>query len=278
MQITSQRLWWINAALVILAAGNAAAADMPLKAAPLPPAPVVDSWAGFYLGGNVGYSSGRVRYSSAVSNVFPGSTQFGTIDTTASQRSLAGVIGGGQIGYNWQAGPGWVLGFETDFQGSGQRNRSDTNNQELNGVPPALQNALTTIDQKLDWFGTVRGRLGYTVGTVMFYGTGGYAYGRVEETEFRSRTPVVPGSASLAGGATVTATRSGWTAGAGAEAKLFGNWSAKIEYLYMDLGSITNNHNILITSGANNGVVVNNVTSTSHFQDHIFRAGLNYKF
>jgi outer membrane immunogenic protein len=239
---------------------------------------MVDIWSGFYIGANVGYSAGRANFSTTNANVFPASAQFGTTDTASNERALTGVIGGGQIGYNWQTGPAWVWGFEADFQGSGERNRSVTSNQELNGAPPALQTVVTAVQQKLDWFGTARVRLGYVVGNVMFYGTGGYAFGRVEDAEATSRTPSVPGSASFAGAATVSSTRSGWTAGGGAEAKLYGNWSAKVEYLFMDLGALDNNFNVRLTSGANNGAILLNHTAHLRLEDHLFRAGLNYKF
>src|SRR4051812_45237673 len=111
MQRTTQSLWWITTALIFTAQA-VSAADMAVKAVPMPAPMLIETWAGFYIGVNVGYGAGRVRYATSTSNVFPGSAQFGTTDTTASERALTGVIGGGQIGYNWQMGPGWVLGVE----------------------------------------------------------------------------------------------------------------------------------------------------------------------
>jgi len=262
------------AVLAMMAGSTAAfAADFPLKA---PPAAPLLLWNGFYFGGNVGYSIGRVKYTS--SNVFIAGGNAGTTDSRSAERSIDGVIGGGQIGYNWQATPNWVWGFETDFQGSGQKNSSSNIGQDLNGVPPVLQTTTQATEHKLEWFGTARLRAGYVVGNTLWYGTGGYAYGKVEVAESTNRVPGVAGSASFAGAGSVSSTRSGWTAGGGVETKFGPNWSAKLEYLFIDLGKETNAFNVLFTSGAVNGTVLSNFTSTSRFQDHIVRVGLNYSF
>jgi outer membrane immunogenic protein len=128
---------------------------------------------------------------------------------------------------------------------------------------PALVSV--AYDAKLPWFGTVRGRLGYSVGSTLFYATGGYAYGGV-------KTKVTATAFGLSTTDSLSATKSGWTAGAGIETPftllgLFGpNWTSKTEYLYVDLGS---------TSGTLFGGTL--VSSTS-VKEHIFRTGLNYHF
>ena len=130
-------------------------------------------------------------------------------------------IGGGQAGYNWQQG-NWLVGLEADIQGSDERGSSDV--CVVAGC--ALGTGILTANYKLDWFGTVRGRVGLLpTDRVLIYATGGLAYGELSAT-----APLVP----LSWGST----RAGWTVGAGAEVKLDNNWSVKIEYLYMDLGDV----------------------------------------
>ena len=134
-----------------------------------------------------------------------------------------------QGGYNWQTGP-WVFGVEGDFQATGA---SDT------FAPWKFSNP---------WFGTVRGRAGYAFNNVLFYGTAGLAFGELKGETF---------------GLSETHTNAGWTAGVGAEFGLAPNWSAKIEYLYVDLAD----SNFVVTGGASNGYRFGTV-----------RAGVNYHF
>jgi outer membrane immunogenic protein len=210
--------------------------------------PVTANWTGFYLGGNFGSGTGRDR--STLSGL-PGINE---------QFNLApdGVNGGVQAGYNWQAA-NWVFGLETDFQGSSQRD----NKTCIMFCNPALVS--TAYDATLPWFGTVRGRLGYTVGSTLFYGTGGYAYGDI-------KTKVTSTAFGFSTTDSLSTTKSGWTAGAGIETPfaflgLFGpNWTSKTEYLYVDLGSTTGT----ILGGA--------LVSTTSVKEHIFRTGLNYHF
>jgi outer membrane immunogenic protein len=143
------------------------------------------------------------------------------VGTVSNSQNIDGAIGGVQTGYNYQFGA-WVWGLETDFQASGQKGGST-----FTGVLPLTS---ITTDDKLDWFGTVRGRLGVlATPNVLFYGTGGAAYGLVKN----SATITVAGLSAVASSSDL---RAGWTAGGGVEGALGGGWSAKLEYLYMDLG------------------------------------------
>ena len=165
------------------------------------------SWAGPYLGGNLGYA-------------------WGSVDNNPTKPS--GFAGGIQAGYNWQSGS-WVFGAEGDIQASGA---------EQTFAPWKFSNP---------WFGTVRGRAGYAFSNVLFFGTGGIAFGELRATTF---------------GLTESHTNAGWTLGAGAEMALDLNWRAKIEYLYVDLA----NNNFVVT-GAPNG-----------YRFGLIRAGVNYRF
>jgi outer membrane immunogenic protein len=213
--------------------GVANAAD--LRRAPVykaQPAPVeVFNWTGFYIGANVGYSAGSGRI-----NGFAGSSD------------LNGIVGGGQIGYNWQAiGSPWVFGVEIDGQGSGQE---DSASATIVGVGTA------TLTESMPWFVTARGRIGYAFAPMfMIYATGGAAW---IDHKFQFS---VTGLGSL----TSEDTRLGWTAGAGIEGALNRNWSWKVEYIHLDTGSY--NTNIL-------GVL----PATVRVTDEIGRFGINYRF
>jgi outer membrane immunogenic protein len=147
---------------------------------------------------------------------------------TNSNVSPSGLEGGVQGGYNWQSGQ-FVYGAETDLQLSGA---DDT------FAPFKFSNP---------WFGTLRGRGGFAYNNFLFYVTAGLAYGNVKaESAFLSESR----------------TQLGWTAGLGGEMGIAQNWSAKVEYLYMDLGSRT--YTITGTSNA--------------FHNNVLRVGLNYHF
>ncbi len=150
-------------------------ADMPLKAAPVA-LPRYYSWTGFYMGGNIGYSIGQDRASQAIT--IPSN---GLVDTPFADAALAprGATGGVQFGYNWQGGRNWLVGFETDFQAASQTDKACTLSCEAaSGAEETL-----TVEHKIEYFGTVRARLGAVVDNVLFYATAGGAYGRVVQTD-----------------------------------------------------------------------------------------------
>jgi outer membrane immunogenic protein len=213
-------------------------------------APVVTAnWAGFYLGGNLGSGTGRDRSSFVGS----GANEFFNL-------APDGTIGGVQAGYNWQAA-NWVYGLETDFQGSSQKDNKTC-------IISCTTVQAMAYDATLPWFGTVRGRLGYSLGSTLFYVTGGYAYGDV-------KTKITGSFLGTTLVNSLSSTKSGWTAGGGIETPftfvgLFGpNWTTKTEYLYVDLGS---------TSAPVFGGAIPAAVSTTHVTEHIFRTGLNYHF
>jgi outer membrane immunogenic protein len=228
-----------------LLAAPAAAADiaprLPVKAPPML-AQAYD-WSGFYAGANAGFGFGRDL-----------TTAFAPGPGEATRIGSTGALGGGQIGYNWQVrnlGLGnLIFGFETDIQGADlESNR--TCGLAICGVGFGVQ-----YSQRLDWFGTARARIGVATGPVLSYVTGGFAYGNVETTFERL----------AGGGGSSDQIRTGWTAGTGVEASLGGNWTGKIEYLYLDLGT---------QSGIS--LLPTTLTFSSDIREHIFRVGLNYR-
>jgi outer membrane immunogenic protein len=224
-------------------------------AAYMPPPP--SNWAGFYLGGNIG--SGTARDPSSLVSTQLVNEKFNL--------SPDGIIGGVQAGYNWQAA-NWVFGLEADVQGSSQRdNRACV---AFCGVA-GPNSRFAAYDATLPWLGTVRGRLGYSVGPTLFYGTGGFAYGNIKTR--------IDGLIFEPTNLSFSHDKSGWTVGGGIETPvtLLGvlgpNWTAKAEYLYVDLGSVSDSftQHVVFNSFAT-------LTSSTRVQEHIFRTGLNYHF
>jgi outer membrane immunogenic protein len=248
----------LAAVAVIGFASVASAADLPVKAPMYTKAPVVAplyNWTGFYIGLNAGYSWGR--QDNDLVNVVTGVTEFSNSD------HLNGFIGGGQIGYNWQVNQ-WVFGLEADFQGSGQKGDGTFFIAAVPGIVAAGTPASTfNYTDKLDWFGTVRGRIGYAMGATgnwLPYVTGGWAYGH---GEISGTTTSLGVATSFSG----SQDYSGWTVGGGVEWAFLNNWSAKVEYLYIDFGD-----GPTVPVSATRDIVSGKMT------DNILRAGLNYKF
>lgn len=232
------------------AAGSAVYAKVPNTISKAPPAVMVSNWAGFYLGGNVGYGVGRNHGNETHTSLNGAlSTQF--------TLGPAGWLAGGQAGYNWQRG-NWVFGVEADWQWTGQ--------EDSVCVTVCTSFSTLTLAQEIEWFATLRGRIGYARDGWLWYVTGGGAWGRVTETDalFQVTTPLTA--------ARFTHTKGGWTIGGGVETALTGNWSAKFEYLYVDLGRTTD----VFSYPLQGGTAAETITKQVH--DHIYRVGLNYRF
>ena len=226
----------------------------------------VSNWSGFYVGGNLGYGwgDGNTDFS-----FLPSPERFGDNNTTLGARST-GVTGGAQFGYNWQIGS-LVTGLEADIQGSDIKG-SARGTPTFFGTADLDPNAVLSSEQKLSWFGTVRGRLGVTVTPdLLLYGTGGLAYGRVEASANSQFDGGLGAPGGLEARASVSKTKVGWTAGAGAEWMFARNWSAKLEYLYVDLGNESAIGDLI-------GDPRFQVGYTWRFRENIARVGVNYHF
>jgi len=255
-------LFLVAAVFAAFTAGSAFAADLPSRKAPppyLPPPPPPPLWTGLYAGLNIGgawsANSGRDTWLPYTDVTVPGSLFI--LPGGGNTSSAGGVVGGGQIGYNYQFGNSIVLGFETDFQGTSLGSGHSNNNWAYSYPSPLTGFPLTPLATgnnaglALNWFGTVRGRAGFLfTPTLLLYGTGGFAYGQV--------------------GGNVTGwnnTRTGWTAGGGVEWLFLPNWSAKAEYLFVDL-----------TSNGSTGASGWDWGYHRHPQVNVVRAGVNYHF
>ena len=200
-------------------ATGALAADLPRQATKAPVAPMIPAfnWTGFYIGLNGGY---------------------GWADSTFGDAN--GFVGGGQIGYNWQAiGSPWVFGLEADIQGS--------------GMDASATSGVVTVNGSIDAFATLRGRIGYAFDRFMIYGTGGAAF---TKTELSATNGIVSVSDSD--------WSTGYTLGAGFEWAVWQRMSVKLEYLYVDSGDI----NLTLA-----GLPVND-----DYDFSVIRAGLNWRF
>jgi outer membrane immunogenic protein len=241
-----------------IAFSSAYSADLPVSPYPPPAAPVVYSpvapgpWTGFYIGGNMGYG-----WTNSIGNYTLTGNAFSTDATfVGSPVNLDGANGGFEAGYNWQTG-NFLIGVEADIQGSTQ----DQTFNYLCGPTCAVSQSA-----KLDWFSTFRGRAGFAVKDVLFYGTGGLSWTH-SENEFSGTfggTPV-----SLASFAHDSV---GWTAGGGIEWMFWYGWSAKIEYLY--LGNTAASSLVTIPAALGGGTII----STANASDNIVRGGVNFHF
>jgi outer membrane immunogenic protein len=241
-----------SVAALALGVSGALAADIPARGPAIAPAPVIFApaftWSGFYVGVNAGHAGDKFRYP------FGGDIGNTPYSGSASVTS-SGFIGGGQIGYNYAFGGGFMLGVEADYQFA---NVDGSLNLALNNpISAAIEGG-----SELTSFGTVRGRIGYGWDRALIYATGGWAYGRVKSSgsiEF----------GGFSGGLSRSQSANGWTLGAGMEYALTNNLSFKTEYLYVDLGDKT-------LYAADYRFATARLDVDTRF--HVVRAGLNWRF
>ena len=276
----------------------AVAADIPVKA-PIAPVTAPYNWTGFYAGANVGYSWGRsnndwdifARDLGGGGPLCAPAPGFAFCATGSDSNKLNGAIGGLQAGYNWQRG-NYLIGIETDIQVSGQKGDgifSDVYGTNIFfGNAPVTGTATAAYTEKLSWLGTLRGRVGFAADRWLLYATGGLAYGRVKIDGSATADGLVGGVRSLVPLASFgnSVTKAGWTIGAGAEGVITGNWSWKVEYLHVDLGTVSTTFATLpgcyggfgAGGGGCTGYLAGSGTIRSRITDEIVRVGINYRF
>jgi len=248
-------------ALAVMFTAPAFGADLPMKAPP----PAAYSWNGCYIGVSAGGGWGEHAGDRGIINSGNGTLNAGIGVPFGLDIEPSGAIGGGQIGCGFQTGP-IIWGIETDIQGSGITGNATIYFPSPNG---GITDATTaTGEERLDWFGTTRARVGFTpMNSLLLYGTGGLAYGGVHSAASLVLTPPADGNYA---GAT-SETKVGWTVGIGSEYAVSRNWSVKLEYLYLDLGTT----NVRMVDPGRPGTFID--YSFSH-RDNIVRVGANYKF
>ncbi len=266
------------AALTVATAVTAQAADLPTRKAP--PAPIFVpppfTWTGFYVGVNAGgaWATGNTT----VNAFFPtSSVYYANYNNNSLGTGASGFIGGGQAGYNYQSGAA-VFGIETDFDGS-----SMSKSKSIIGSPFTVPLATfatgtdyftTNASARLNWLGTTRGRIGFVAtpdNRLMFYGTGGVAYGGGNAHASVNDLDNLVGYYG-----SNSQTRVVWTIGGGVEYAITNNITIKGEYLYYDLGS--SNRTITPLSSFPLSPVNSWITAKTTYEGSIFRAGVNYKF
>ncbi|MEO6382143.1 MAG: outer membrane beta-barrel protein [Nitrobacter sp.] len=244
-----------TAALLI---GASAASGADLAARPYTKAPPmvasVYNWTGFYIGGHIGGGWAD----QGATELDPGTGAFPT-DTVFARKNLSGFLGGVQGGYNWQAGNNFVLGIE------GEYTWADVSGSATSvSTVPRLLGFSSTSTSKLQDIALITGRLGYAENNWLLYVKGGGAWGQQKSSAvntFANGTLFDTNSSS--------SDRSGWVVGVGAEWAFAPNWSAKLEYNYIDFGSAN------VTNNASNGTQ-SFVRSSETV--NIVKAGLNYHF
>jgi outer membrane immunogenic protein len=252
---------------------SAFAADMAVKAPP-PPLAAPYSWTGAYFGLNAGGDWPDDPNATVTYQRFTGGPPgVGTPHAlqAASLNSGSSAFGGAQLGYNWQLQQRWVVGLETDI---------DISNATSGNAFLAEGPITDTVGSSrgLDWFGTVRGRIGYLIDPrILTYVTGGLAYGRTQNNFTQAITGPGPvGVFALTN--TAPSTSTGWTVGGGIEYALDAKWSAKIEYDYLAFNDgVSSMNTIFFNPGAKGNVGVFNVLAPNNSTQTV-RFGLNYHF
>jgi outer membrane immunogenic protein len=224
------------------------------------------SWTGFYVGANVGALWDDSSHTLSPSGLFltdPLTVPTNSLRTRTGDLDSTSLTGGVQVGYNHQAGM-LVVGVESDFNGAGSR----ANDSVVANLPAPLAGAMThRVDEKLEWFGTFRGRVGIADARWLVYATGGWAFGQVKSSTFVQF--------SLDGDTYTSSfsdTRSGWAAGGGFEYAFHNNWTVKGEVLWLDLGKVS--------YVSPERTIYPGYSYTAHLDlnEVLARVGLNYKF
>ena len=243
------------AAATSFIAGPVLAADMPIKAARAPVAPMVAvyNWTGCYLGAQVGAQSATAH--STVN--YPGPPAA----NASNDLTGTGFIGGGLLGCNWQApGSAFVMGVEGDISWA---------DQALAGEIFRFGNVIDHFDARatLGTQGSARARLGYAWDRMLVYVAGGVAFASVNASTIVTRDGV--GSLTTSTSGTVT----GWTIGSGFEVAFTPNWLGRVEYRYTDYGALTINVPAFAFPAAGTAY-----SATDRFRTHDIRVALSYKF
>lgn len=324
------RIFLLAVSLVSLTVASSFAADLPSRKAP-PPAfvPPPPMWTGFYAGLNVGYGWGASAtagtfasaydpwaannnaafgqyYAQSVGGIAQANSGFANVNQN-------GVVGGGQIGYNYQWGASFVFGFEADMQGSDIRGRGGYSGAGSDSLifslaaPPTYEPlearntiGIGSVHAGVDWFGTARGRFGYLVTpTMLVYATGGLTYGNATASavyngisnyiDLAAVSPCgtvgcVYANQYLFGVAHASNTLVGWNAGGGVEWMFLPNWSVKAEAFYYDLGSMRLNGGLfaanplgaLDPSGTESPSIATSSVTQIKFNGVVARMGVNY--
>jgi len=267
-----KRLLLASMALLALTGAQAAmAADMPpgVVYPALPPQPF--TFTGFHVGGTVGGALGSSKYTETPSGTFvtlPPVVISNIAAVGTSSTAPRGVIGGAELGYDWQVGH-FVLGFETDFSGWDMSSSAGVRGVGTPGSKKPGPKATTfssAISTKSNWLFTARPRAGFVNGNMLLYLTGGLA---VSSIDF-SQSILLGGTGPTLAGSSAS-TQAGWTAGGGIEYALSWNWMIKAEYLYVRFPNQS-------VAQVDSAAPAATGTATGNLTASILRAGFDYRF
>lgn len=244
--------------VALMSAGAAQAADLSQKVVTKAPVAAPFTWSGFYIGAQAGYGWGQNDFSNSYDPLFPS-----TLSARDAQYSIDGGMLGGQIGFNWQISQ-YVIGVEADAAWA----NIEGDGSYFNGIAPSCIQSNDPCTSKIDALGTITARLGVAFDHVLLYAKGGAAWARSTHTAGYT-DPNFPLDNYHA---SVDETRWGWTIGAGIEYAFTNNWSAKVEYNYMDLGSGD------VTFGFTPNIVINPYVASLDQTLSVVKAGVNYRF
>jgi outer membrane immunogenic protein len=249
------------AAILIATTAAGSAADMAMKAPYAAPAPIW-SWTGFYIGGHVGAGWGTTE--STLSTVSAPGFPAAAVNLPIAQNSRSGFLGGGQIGYNFQSG--WaVFGVQADIAGL-----------DVKGTTPCI--VAFSCTAKSDWLATVSGRIGGIVADkTLVYVKGGAAWmNTTHSLSIPAAGAIIGGPGGVGGSVSTESTAFGWLLGLGAEYAFSPNWSAFIEYNYIDFDTKSSALDLSALGGLGIGAAVANVDFKNKLS--IAKIGVNYKF
>jgi outer membrane immunogenic protein len=258
----------IAGVLALGVGAQAFAADLPGPPPAVAYLPTVASaydWGGLYVGANGGYGFGSSNWTDPGN---PAALSTGDFRTS-------GFLLGGTLGANMQVGA-LVFGFEADIDWSTIKG-SVAPASGFCALPISLTAAAANCETKNDWLGTGRARIGFAADRLLFFATAGAAFGSLEA----GVTGAGVAGLSPAPGTFQNSTVVGWTAGAGVEFAFAQNWTAKVEYLFVDLGNASCNtvsscgFDVISVTGATHNI---QASDTVKFSTNLVRFGLNYKF
>jgi outer membrane immunogenic protein len=246
--------------------GSALAADAPTWS--LPGASAPSGWTGAYFGVDVGYNwanpTGGYSISSATLSALP--PVIPTVDAAGMHPlNMRGALAGAEAGYNWQAAQQFVIGVEGDFNWSGL-----SGSMSNGGAIPVVGGVYSIAQSfKTDWYGSLRGRVGFTpLDNVLLFATGGAAFAQINYASAFTDTFNETENVSI------KAVKVGWVLGAGVEYALNPNWSTKVEYLRSQFSASTGSGTGVLTDGT----IATITHSTGTLGINTVRVGLNYQF
>ena len=285
MKITTSMALAASALLLGISASSAADLRMPVKAPPVA-TPVPYSWTGFYIGANGGAIWGRTSHNAFTDFIFspffttpPGGIPTIVLGSNGTLPATSGRdtswLGGGQIGYNWQINQ-FLIGVEADAVATGLRMSGAATAMRFPGIPQ-VQTVTAVYTTDIDWMASFRLRLGWAADRVLLYVTGGGAIADIDTTNVVTVVHgpgilIPPGTFSSA--ASSSATRLGWTVGAGIEWAFADAWSLAAEYRHSDFGRVSSA--IVVPDGLG-GILTTGTTSTRVSTDQV-TLRLNYRF